>query len=118
MAANGAHELAHIRVPLKVKTTDGAGTGVALVGLGKEDATHERRYLARLKIAEAILLTKIAAIVGKPREANHPDIGNSQLLDLENFHALHSLSDAGIAWTAVNLPLVRLDESFGVEIML
>jgi len=65
--------------------------------LRKTDATHERGDLTLLEITEAVLLAEVPAMIGKPREANHPDIGNRQLFDLENFHALDSLSEATIA---------------------
>ena len=94
VAADGADELAHVRVPLKMEAAHGSGAGEALVGLEEADAAHEGRRLAVLEVAEPVLLAEVAAVVGEAGEADHLDLRDGKLVDLDDLHPAHS-SQAG-----------------------
>src|SRR5947209_5758450 len=65
VAVHGPHQLAHVRVPLKVQAPNRAGSGEALVGLPELYVPHEWRQRRGLEIALAVEFGEIAPVVAK-----------------------------------------------------
>ena len=86
VAGDRADELAHVGIPLEVEAADRSGPRETLVRLDEADAAHERRQLVRLEVAGPVLLGEIAAMVDEPPEADHLDLGDSQLADADDLH--------------------------------
>ena len=86
VTADGAHEFAHVRVPLKVQPANGPRAGETLVGLDEADTAHEGQCVAGFEIAESILFAEIPPVVREPRETNDFHLGNRQIEHVQDLH--------------------------------
>src|SRR5688500_18437851 len=86
VTANGPHQLAHVRVPLKVQPAYRPRAGETLVGLDEPHTAHEGQCVAGFEIAESILFAEISSVVGEPREANDFHLGNRQIEHVQDLH--------------------------------
>jgi len=81
VAADGAHQLAHERVPLEMQAADGFGTRKALVYLQELEPFHEGQVRRVEEIAFAVGFGEVSSVVAEPGIADHLDFGYGELGD-------------------------------------